>query len=280
QMAQHENYALKSKVQRYAQLLSNFQSKVANASLQTQLSKSASPSMYRALMESPETRYKVNHNGFTTLEARLDRRFQDFPNDFLELYQILGAVDTKSFQVSNSYGAEASVMEYKWSGVLPFDETTTSNTVWGIVEGLESPQKTISRVVRRSEDKCAVDSRYVLSTPNDAVTVDSQCMVKRFMIPGRFIILAESSSEYRGVSGTWSSSTQESVWFAIRHIPLGDDNHVGIHASGCQMKAVVHSKSDQQYAVQDVMRDSVRTLIDSQRQLLENVLWDAVRTGN
>lgn len=95
------------------------------------------------------------------------------------------------------------------------------------------------------------------------------------MLPEGFIIRTESSSEHRGVSGAWSNSTKESVW--LRFVAFRS-----VSTIAAQFKLLVPNCAQRVGAEnppRDAGMDSVRELIDSQRQVLDNMLWDAVRTS-
>ncbi|KAJ8559180.1 hypothetical protein ON010_g8266 [Phytophthora cinnamomi] len=284
--AQDENAALKRRVRGYALCLSRLQAAMPSVNdLNKQLTDAMASTSVFASQIIPAKRLPTERRcSFTALEARVDLRFQEFPSILEELQKTSTIMDQENVQI-RCRDTGAAVMEYKLTRVLPFDGGKTYERVWSLVEAGGYRSKQASKVSRWSDNAHGVESRSMLplAGSNDIAAVDACTVVKRFVVPEHFVFLAESSAEYRGVSSSWSFSTQESIWFAIRRVPLGVmPGCESLQAFGCQLNAAVRSESVRQDLPQgitpELVMNSVRDHIDLERQYLENTLWDSART--
>ncbi|OWY93466.1 hypothetical protein PHMEG_00037135 [Phytophthora megakarya] len=242
QQAEQENEALKCQVQAYIRLSTEFQAAVNAHNGQSTLNDTIPTMVFCAAMEKGYIhQLQISSiSTFNVLEERIDNRFQSVKLTLDEIQHSSVALDEEQVQ----FDIGKSVMEYKCA------RNATLNAAWSIVEESGATQKQVSHVVRRSNDAYAVDSRFAMSLDyGELVTVDK---------------LPQSGQR-------------------IMELQL---YRVETRASQCgQVKAVARSEvvrlqvapDTKCVCTHDRVILSFRELIDSQRQFLENTLWDSTR---
>ncbi|KAK1935573.1 hypothetical protein P3T76_010268 [Phytophthora citrophthora] len=202
QAALTENAALKAQVRKFSHVLVKLRTDVATASERSQF-----PEL--AVSSSDMTKELQNNKSrlFTTLQARLDKRTNDVHILLREIRESLTCQDSYSVQMHDGW------VEYSWSQVLPFHVLATFNAAWGIVETGGSRQNLVSRDFGRSQDVYTITSRHALASA--AATVDSHSVIKRYIAPGKFIIIAESKSEHFGAFAPTCAC--ESLFYEVTH---------------------------------------------------------------
>jgi hypothetical protein len=264
---------------------------LTSAILQTQLTTTLSTTEEAAEIPfcSPST--------FNVLESRVDKRFHEIPTILAALQQAPSAVDSVDVQMYDGTGGAASAMEYTCAQTLPFDEVAMSNVVWGVADVGRVAQKQLSQVVRRSQDAYAVWSHFRLRLEDGAVlTANVHSVMKRYAVDGGIVMLAESATDWTAShagSSLWSHASRDSMWFVARRCVLVDSGNATEHGPstpvGCQVNAMVRSEVTRRQAIGKTSADHCsrhatvmsfyREMIDSQRQYLENALWDSVRVA-
>ncbi|POM62796.1 hypothetical protein PHPALM_28000 [Phytophthora palmivora] len=214
--AEHENAALKCHVRTCMRLCSAFRAAITTTLVsQASLNTVVPGSLHQLRISSTHT--------FNMLEKRVDRRFQAVQVILDEIQHTSVTLDEEQIQINSGNDEAATVMEYKCARVLPFDERSTSNAAWNIVEIGGVTQKQGSQVVRRSNDVYAVDSRFAVPLDHEElVMVDVHCVVKRFVVPEGVLLLAEANSDWfahRGASALWDQQSHESIWCVVRGVP-------------------------------------------------------------
>ncbi|ETP11204.1 hypothetical protein F441_13263, partial [Phytophthora nicotianae CJ01A1] len=287
QGALHENDILKGKVRANSQVLAALQAALSAVSLQESFANVTSTTCPpRAAMEESQ-RLPINNNIFGMLETRVDQRFQEFHTILHQLQHFPTAVDTVDVQMCSEEDGADPVMEYKSVQMLPFDDEAVSSAMWSFIHQHKMPQGKVSHIVRRSKNTYVFNSRVVLRLDNDThLLAYSDSVMKRDTVSEGTVMLGESStrwSAYRGDSKLWSYNSRESLWFVIRRHSLGPN---GLPQQfGCQFNAHVRSRAvKQETAGTSSSRHAVvmplyREIIDSQRQFLENWLWDSMRAS-
>ncbi|GMF34257.1 unnamed protein product [Phytophthora lilii] len=181
---------------------------------------------------------------FNALEDRVNERFLNFQTVLDEIDQASLMLDAEL--VNPREGGGARMLEYKFTRVLPFDVSATSDAAWRIVREGGATQKQASSVVKRSKDIHAADSRFSLPLGNgEMVTVDVHVVVKTFVVPDGCVLLAEASVEWsahRESTPLWGKRSQESVWCVLRGYPFNANDHRVAEESVCQVKAEARSE--------------------------------------
>ncbi|KAG7381198.1 hypothetical protein PHYBOEH_011119 [Phytophthora boehmeriae] len=277
QAAQLQNLDLKAQLQSHLQILAALQAQVVSASFHKQSTGlDCMPPLFQ--VNSPKT--------ISMLENRLERRTLELETILNDLHLAPTTMDAIRVQVYNGEGNSASVMQCNYAQVYPFNRAVTFNAAWSVAEEDGIPQKLHFRVVKESQNVSIVDSRFVFQ--GGSITVDILSIRKRFVIPGGSVLLSESISEWSGIqegSNLWRNTTHESVYVVARDYP---DYRKSYRKPACQVNAVVRSEADQNGTfsdartsalnpTSDILLPSFHELIESQLQVLENMLMDSAR---
>ncbi|KAG2906906.1 hypothetical protein PC114_g10977 [Phytophthora cactorum] len=249
-----ENAILKSQVPAQIQVLTGLQAAVSAVR--------TPPSPPRATVKGQQL--QINTSIFSMLETRVDQRFQD------------GGGRHKCCDGVQSVQ------------VLPLDDVAASIAIWNIIDVGRMPQK-VSQIVRRSEDTYVVKSCFLLRRDQDTyLLAHADSVMKRHTVPEGRIMLGESTTKwpaYRGDSKLWTHESRESVRFVIRRCPLGPSGL--LQQFGCQLNAPggrsktakQEMSSETSPSLHVIVMPLYREIIDSQRQFLENWLWDSMRAS-
>ncbi|KAG3091277.1 hypothetical protein PI124_g11204 [Phytophthora idaei] len=277
QNAPRENAILKSQVRAQIQGLTGLQAAVSAVR--------TPPSPPRATVKGQQL--PINTSIFSMLETRVGQRFQDVHRLLNQLQVSSTAVDAVEVQMCSGEDGTSAAMEYKSVQVVPFDDVAASNAIWNIIDVGRMPQK-VSQIVRRSEDTYVVKSCFLLRRDQDTyLLAHADSVMKRHTVPEGRIMLGESTtkwSAYRGDSKLWTHESRESVRFVIRRCPLGPSGL--LQQFGCQLNALIRSEAAKQETSSEtspslhvIVMPPYREIIDSQRQFLENWLWDSMRAS-
>ncbi|KAG4057054.1 hypothetical protein PC123_g7905 [Phytophthora cactorum] len=211
---------------------------------------------------------------------------------FSDIQQRVPSADTELIQIYSKNGdRDTGIVESKRAQLLPFQETAISAIVWSIVELGGFPDSQDSRVIRRSEDVYAVDSRLTVCLGNgESVSLNTHSVMKRFVVSTGTVLLLESNSNWASDfedSGSWVHTTDEGGCFVISSYALNGSRDPGdlsqLHSeltlkpSGPPENTSRYSKAGPR-TVHDVVIPSFREIIESRHQFVENALFDCLRT--
>ncbi|ETP39379.1 hypothetical protein F442_13166 [Phytophthora nicotianae P10297] len=228
---------------------------------------------------------------FNLLENRLNKRIQDIR----DVYMVSRAseVRTDFDQIQVHRGGEvpgATALELKRIHLLPFTTNVASKSVWDVMKlGVISSER-CARVSIRSEDLLTSQGCFTHEL-DDVGRVDVRicCLMKRIEGPEGCTVLIESITEWVARLSNlreWKHMTRDSGWVAVRP--------VASTAQLCQLKlemrlqtnesvkvSTTQSKRDSLLlarGVSDVMVASVRNVLNSRHQLIDNALLDTRTT--
>ncbi|ETM41418.1 hypothetical protein L914_12799 [Phytophthora nicotianae] len=228
---------------------------------------------------------------FNLLENRLNKRIQDIRDVYMA--SRASEVRTDFDQIQVHRGGEvpgATALELKRIHLLPFTTNVASKSVWDVMKlGVISSER-CARVSIRSEDLLTSQGCFTHEL-DDVGRVDVRicCLMKRIEGPEGCTVLIESITEWVARLSNlreWKHMTRDSGWVAVRP--------VASTAQLCQLKlemrlqtnesvkvSTTQSKRDSLLlarGVSDVMVASVRNVLNSRHQLIDNALLDTRTT--
>ncbi|ETK81529.1 hypothetical protein L917_12732 [Phytophthora nicotianae] len=214
-------------------------------------------------------------------------------NEQLQSLRSESEVRTDFDQIQVHRGGEvpgATALELKRIHLLPFTTNVASKSVWDVMKlGVISSER-CARVSIRSEDLLTSQGCFTHEL-DDVGRVDVRicCLMKRIEGPEGCTVLIESITEWvvrLSNSREWKHMTRDSGWVAVRP--------VASTAQLCQLKlemrlqtnesvkvSTTQSKRDSLLlarGVSDVMVASVRNVLNSRHQLIDNALLDTRTT--
>ncbi|KAG6951066.1 hypothetical protein JG687_00013842, partial [Phytophthora cactorum] len=278
QAALDENRFLKSRLQVYVNLSGQLRTVLTAAEQQKTQLMIMSITAARTLRIESGAGYQLrlaSPRVFDMLEKRVNARFRELEASFSDIQQRVPSADTELIQIYSKNGDRD-------TGIVE-SETAISAIVWSIVELGGFPDSQDSRVIRRSEDVYAVDSRLTVCLGNGDV-------MKRFVVSTGTVLLLESNSNWASDfedSGSWVHTTDEGGCFVISSYALNGSRDPGdlsqLHSeltlkpSGPPENTSRYSKAGPR-TVHDVVIPSFREIIESRHQFVENALFDCLRT--
>ncbi|KAG6618704.1 uncharacterized protein IUM83_01301 [Phytophthora cinnamomi] len=212
-----ENAYLKGKLQAYVNLSGALQTVFTAAEQQKQQLMTMSMAVARALRTESGAGYQLRLGSpsvFDLLEERVNRRFRELEASFVTNKLAMTSADTEFVQVyyANA-GRRLGTVEFKRAQLLPFDETIISTTILSIIEVGGFPDDQDTRVVKRSSDVFAMDSRLtVYLDDGGSVNLNNHSVMKRFLTPTGIVLMLESISDWTADlqdSGSWTHTTDE-----------------------------------------------------------------------
>ncbi|KAG3199277.1 hypothetical protein PC128_g5401 [Phytophthora cactorum] len=295
QAALDENRFLKSRLQVYVNLSGQLRTVLTAAEQQKTQLMIMSITAARTLRIESGAGYQLrlaSPRVFDMLEKRVNARFRELEASFSDIQQRVPSADTELIQIYSKNGdRDTGIVESKRAQLLPFQETAISAIVWSIVELGGFPDSQDSRVIRRSEDVYAVDSRLTVCLGNgESVSLNTHSVMKRFVVSTGTVLLLESNSNWASDfedSGSWVHTTDEGGCFVISSYALNGSRDPGdlsqLHSeltlkpSGPPENTSRYSKAGPR-TVHDVVIPSFREIIESRHQFVENALFDCLRT--
>ncbi|KAG6618861.1 50S ribosomal protein L1 [Phytophthora cinnamomi] len=219
------------------------------------------------------------------LDNRLNARYSELEYLFHHAREsILGPdVDQVNVHREGVDGTLAAV-EFKRNQFMPFDADKAFRAIWKVMLLGVMPEDENASVFKHSDDTIVsqgCDMRALQG--GGTVEVRVTFMVKRVVIPGGFVALIESTSEWRACPAqakAWTHTTQDSGWALV---------HPNAPQPGtCQLQLAIRLRTHEPAAageknaptlltrvVGDVVIPSFRDILRSRQQLVENVLLDA-----
>ncbi|ETO70130.1 hypothetical protein F444_13371 [Phytophthora nicotianae P1976] len=288
QAALEENYLLKNRLQDYVNLSGHLQTVLTAAAQQKNQLITMSFSAARNLRMEPGAGYQLrlaSPSVFDMLEERVNTRFRELEASLNDTSQHVSSVDTELIQVYNKNGdRNMGTVEFKRAQLLPFQETAISGIIWSIVEMGGFPDGHDSRIIRRSEDVYAMDSRLTVCLDNgDSVSMNTHSVMKRFLTTTGTVLLLESNSDWTADledSGSWVQTTDEGGCFVIRSYGINgsrDPSDISQLHSELTLRPSDPSENARR-TVNDVVIPSFREIVESRHQFVENALFDCLRT--
>ncbi|EGZ08935.1 hypothetical protein PHYSODRAFT_524951 [Phytophthora sojae] len=193
----------------------------------------------------------ANPRVFDMLEDRVNSRFRELGASLATDQQRLTAAASELVQVYYTNGDRRfGTVEFKRAQLLPFEETAISATIFSIVEVGGFPDGQDSRVIRRSEDAFAMDSRLTVCLDDGGtLNLNTHSVMKRFLTPTGIVMLLESISD-------WTADLQN---------------------SGCSWTHTTDEGGCFARTINSVVIPSFRDIIQSRHQFVENALFDCIR---
>ncbi|KAF1787184.1 hypothetical protein GQ600_20771 [Phytophthora cactorum] len=191
QAALDENRFLKSRLQVYVNLSGQLQTVLTAAEQQKTQLMIMSITAARTLRIESGAGYQLrlaSPRVFDMLEERVNARFRELEASFSDIQQRVPSADTELIQIYSKNGDRD-------TGIVE-SSTAISAIVWSIVELGGFPDSQDSRVIRRSEDVYAVDSRLTVCLGN------GDFVMKRFVVSTGTVLLLESNSNWALTSKT------------------------------------------------------------------------------
>ncbi|RLN97805.1 hypothetical protein BBJ28_00008595 [Nothophytophthora sp. Chile5] len=168
-------------------------------------------------------------------------------------------------------GSNAADVDFQRDRLLPFSAETTSGALWAVMKLASIPNEHSVHVARSSNDVMAFKGYSTISLERGGtVDIVAYFLLKRYVVPGDLIVLAESTTERSprlASSPTLSFSTHDSGWMMVR--PVSRDSVMN-SASQEVTSLPTHTLSD-------VIIPSFREIMNLRHQVLDNVLLDAAR---
>ncbi|KAE8970721.1 hypothetical protein PR003_g28180 [Phytophthora rubi] len=290
--AQGDNGYLKKRLRAYVDLSGALQTALSAAEQELA---TMSMAVARALRTEIGSGYQLRFASpslFDMLEERVNVKFNELEASFRTNQRQMTSADTELVQVYYKNGV--GTVEFKRAQLLPFEEAAISATIFSIVEVGAFADGQDSRVVRRSEDTFAMDSRLTVCL-NDGGTVNlnAHSVMKRFLTPTGIVMMLESISDWTaGVknSGAWTHTTEEGGYFVISNYAI-DGVRAASNVSpgvsqlrseltlkpGDPSKSPSHFQLAEARTINAVVIPSFRDIIQSRHQFLENTLFDCIR---
>ncbi|KAG7393811.1 hypothetical protein PHYBOEH_005994 [Phytophthora boehmeriae] len=192
--------------------------------------------------------------------------------------------DNEEIQICRKDESRPTV-EFRSTRVLPFNVETVSHVCW---HGCAMSRAGGVRVAMRSEGVVSTDmSMPVPLESGEVVEIRVLCVIKRFILDGSFVVIAESLTEWPAhlvASGAWSKATRESGWGIVHRYPTPSQRsttsasvsrfllHMSCMPTGTDVEGA--RKLLNSPAVSNVVIPSFRRLIHNRQQNVDNLLLD------
>ncbi|GMF27174.1 unnamed protein product [Phytophthora lilii] len=299
QAAQNENEYLKERLQAYVNLSGSLQTVLTAAEQHKKQILAMSMAAARSLRFANRAGYRLrlaSSSVFDMLEERVNSRFLKLEASLGEKLHMTSP-DTELIQVYDTTNdRRQGIVELRRTQLLPFEESAISSTIWSVIKLSGFPDGQDSRVVKRSEDVYAMDSRLTVCLDDGGtMNLNTHSVMKRFATPDGIVFLLESISDWTADledSGSWVHSTDEGGCFMINSYSLDGTRRASVVAPGISqlrsqmtLKPGDNSQSTTCYPlaepriVHEVVIPSFREIVQSRHQFVENALFDCIR-GN
>ncbi|GMF27177.1 unnamed protein product [Phytophthora lilii] len=286
--AREENKQLKDKLESCFKASHDLQTVVAVAGRQQHnmlMANTLAAASLQAKMRA-EQLLQLRSDVLIGLENRMNKRLAKLECRFRDARACIGSPDIDQVNVHRE-GVEGSsaAVDFKRNRFIPFDAGRTSCVIWNIMLSGVIPDNQCIRVTKLSDDTLVSQGSHVVPLKSGG-TLDLRvtCMMKRVVFRGGFIALIESTSEWQArpcQAKAWTHVTKDSGWALV--LPTGPQS------ATCQLQLAVRIQTDVSDentpslltpSVSDVVIPSFREILSSRHQLVENALFDSMRSAS
>ncbi|KAL4165662.1 hypothetical protein KRP22_014372 [Phytophthora ramorum] len=288
ELARDENAQLKDKLQSCVRACNDLQTVLYVAGTHQSKALLANTLAGRALQTELSTGHHqlLNSDVINVLESRLNEKQAEL--DALCHAALVSAArtDTDDVHVRRKGVEGASAMvEFTRDRLLPFDIDHTSRVFWGVMNLGVMPDGRSVRVTRHADDIVASQGCESFQLEcGGSVELRLCCLMKRVVLPGGgFVVLIESTTE-------WIARPSRAKWWT--HVTQDSGSALvqpcGLKLGTCRFQIGMRLQTQDPAAslqstlltpsVSDIVIPSVRKVISSQHQLLENALLDSAAT--
>lgn len=287
QSAQDENTQLKDKLESCYKACNDLQTVLAVAGIKQHNLVVANTYSAKALQAEMRSEHilQLSPTVLTSLENRVNESLSELEYLFNEARESVFGPDIDQVNVRREGVAGTSaMMEFKRNRIMPFDAAKTSSVIWGVMHLGVIPDEHCVRVSKRPDDILASQGCEMQPLEGgDTVDLRVSCVMKRVVVPGGFVVLFESTTEWRArpvQAKAWTHVTRDSGWALI--YPDGP------RPGTCRIQLAVRVRTDTADeqngptlltpTVSNVVIPSFREGLNSRHQLVENALLDSSRT--
>ncbi|KAF4134685.1 hypothetical protein GN958_ATG15941 [Phytophthora infestans] len=288
QSAREENRQLKDKLKRCYKACHDLQTVLSVAGIKQHNLLMANPFAAKALQAEQRSQglLELNSDVLLSLENRVNERLTELSYIIGKIRASMSGPDVDQVNVHREgvEGASASV-EFKRNRLMPFNADYTSRVVWDVMHLGAIPDEHCTRVTKRSHDTLLSQGCETQALAGGG-TVDLvvSCLMKRVIVPGGFIMLIESTTEWRAhpaQAKAWTHVTRDSGWALV---------HPNEERPGtCQVQLAVRLRTESHEqqngptlltpVVSDVVIPSFGEVLSARHQLVENALLDSTRAA-
>ncbi|GMF43649.1 unnamed protein product [Phytophthora fragariaefolia] len=293
QAAQNENARLSNEIEMNTRALGSLHSQIVQANSRQQGLLDSNYGFMNAVRVGIIMSRHLNFENstiFSMLESKVNARSNELGMIVCEAFLPIKDGASEQIQICREEGeAAAATVEYKHSRLLPFEQDTTANTIWDIIElgGLVTSQH--CHVTKQSQNLVEMASRFTVPLEragHSTVSVDVHAVAKHFDASSGMVVLVESHSEWsisHPTASTWKQTTEEAGWVVVNEHPL----QVNGTQSACQLRTTMKLTPDVSGAssgskaptsftgcVSDIVIPSFREIMSSHHQSVENFLLD------
>ncbi|OWZ05903.1 hypothetical protein PHMEG_00021920 [Phytophthora megakarya] len=225
---------------------------------------------------------QLNSSALINLENRVNQRHSELEYMFNQIRSSIPGSDVDQVNVhrEGDEGTSAAV-EFKRNRLIPFDADKTSQVIWNVMHLGIFPDDQFIQVTKRSDDML-ISQGCDTHPLEGGGTVDLRVsgLMKRVVIPGGFVILIESRTEWRAhpvQAKAWTHTTTDSGWALV--FPNGPQ------PGTCQLQLAIRLRTDAGEpnaatlltpTVSDVVIPSFGEILSNRHQLIENALLDSM----
>ncbi|KAG3148066.1 hypothetical protein PI126_g12602 [Phytophthora idaei] len=285
QSAREENAQLKDKLERCYKACHDLQTVLSVAGIKQHNLIVASTFAAKALHAEQRSRRLLQLSAavLSSLENRVNERLTELDYIIEKIRASMAGPDVDQVNVHREgvEGTSASV-EFKRNRLMPFDADNTSRVIWHLGA---IPDELFTRVIKRSNVTLLSQGCETQALAGGG-TVDLvvRCLMKRVIVPGGFIMLIESTTEWQAhpaQAKAWTHVTRDPGWALV----YPNEERPGT----CQVQLAVRLRTedtDQQNGhgptlltpvICDVVIPSFGEALSARHQLIENALLDSTR---
>ncbi|KAF4035132.1 hypothetical protein GN244_ATG12905 [Phytophthora infestans] len=222
QSAREENRQLKDKLKRCYKACHDLQTVLSVAGIKQHNLLMANPFAAKALQAEQRSQglLELNSDVLLSLENRVNERLTELSYIIGKIRASMSGPDVDQVNVHREgvEGASASV-EFKRNRLMPFNADYTSRVVWDVMHLGAIPDEHCTRVTKRSHDTLLSQGCETQALAGGG-TVDLvvSYLMKRVIVPGGFIMLIESTTEWRAhpaQAKAWTHATRDSGWALV-----------------------------------------------------------------
>ncbi|ETN20289.1 hypothetical protein PPTG_03325 [Phytophthora nicotianae INRA-310] len=286
QSAREENTQLKGRLERCYKACHDLQTVLSVAGIKQHNLIVANTFAAKALQAEQRSQrlLQLSSDVLTSLANRVNDRLTelDYIIENIRASMFGPDVDQVNVHREGDEGTSASV-EFKRNRMMPFDADNTSRVIWDVMHLGVIPDEHCARVIKQSHDTLLSQGCETQALAGGG-TVDLvvSCLMKRVLVPGGFIMLIESTTEWQArpaQAKAWTHVTRDSGWALV---------HPNEERPGtCQVQLAVRLRTEDTEqngptlltpVVCDVVIPSFGEVLSSRHQLVENALLDSTRT--
>ncbi|ETI41462.1 hypothetical protein L917_12733 [Phytophthora nicotianae] len=286
QSAREENTQLKGRLERCYKACHDLQTVLSVAGIKQHNLIVANTFAAKALQAEQRSQrlLQLSSDVLTSLANRVNDRLTelDYIIENIRASMFGPDVDQVNVHREGDEGTSASV-EFKRNRMMPFDADNTSRVIWDVMHLGVIPDEHCARVIKQSHDTLLSQGCETQALAGGG-TVDLvvSCLMKRVLVPGGFIMLIESTTEWQArpaQAKAWTHVTRDSGWALVHP----NDERPGT----CQVQLAVRLRTEDTEqngltlltpVVCDVVIPSFGEVLSSRHQLVENALLDSTRT--